>query len=142
MGANCSIDCGCGGYGTCNTNGTCLCDSGFFFNITSGKCEYSCFGQPSSNCYGPNLSSCSTRCVGGTCNNGTCNCWPGFSGVGCATEVPVNYVNANLGVNLGGLSYWSTQHLFKDYFKQSSQWIPLYYPGFFNGSIAYTWNTG
>lgn len=25
---------------------------------------------------------------------------------------------------------------------QSSTWIPLYYPGYFNSSIAYTWNTG
>jgi hypothetical protein len=46
-----------------------------------------------------------------------------------------------LGINLGGLSYWSTQHLLKDYFKQSSQWIPLYYPNYFNSSIQYTWNT-
>ena len=56
-------------------------------------------------------------------------------------DVPVNYINGNLGINLAGLSYWSTQHLFKDYFKQSSQWIPQYYPGFFNSSIQYTWNT-
>jgi hypothetical protein len=50
-------------------------------------------------------------------------------------------VNSNLGINLAGLSYWSTQHLLKDYFKQSSTWIPQYYPGYFNSSIAYTWNT-
>ena len=141
MGANCSVDCGCGGHGTCNPDGTCLCDTGFTYNSTSRKCEYSCFGQASSNCYGPNLISCSAGCIGGTCNNGTCACWPGFSGADCSTEISVNYVNANLGINLGGLSYWSTQHLFKDYFKQSSQWIPQYYPGYFNGSIAYTWNT-
>lgn len=53
----------------------------------------------------------------------------------------MSYLNDNLGINLAGLSYWSTQHLFKDYFKQSSQWIPQYYPGYFNSSIAYTWNT-
>lgn len=47
-------------------------------------------------------------------------CWPGFGGVDCGREIAVTYVNDNLGVNLGGLAYWSTQHLFKDYFKQSS----------------------
>lgn len=46
-----------------------------------------------------------------------------------------------MGINLAGLSYWSTQHFLKDYFKQSSQWIPQYYPGYFNSTIAYTWNT-
>jgi hypothetical protein len=43
---------------------------------------------------------------------------------------------------LAGLSYWSTQHLFKDYFKQSSQWITQYCPGCVPSSIQYTWNTG
>lgn len=46
-----------------------------------------------------------------------------------------------MGINVGGLSYWSTQHLFKNYMKQSSSWIPLHYPGFFNSTIQYTWNT-
>jgi len=46
-----------------------------------------------------------------------------------------------LGINIGGLAYWSTQHFLKDYFKQSSQWIPQYYPGVFISTIAYTWDT-
>lgn len=84
-GANCEIDCGCGGHGTCNADNSCLCDAGFIFNTTTKKCEFTCNGQPSSKCYGPNLFSCSS-CVGGTCNNGTCVCWPGFTGTNCATE--------------------------------------------------------
>lgn len=43
MGSNCEIDCGCGGHGLCNSDGTCQCDAGFIFNSTSKKCEYSCF---------------------------------------------------------------------------------------------------
>jgi hypothetical protein len=54
MGTNCEIDCGCGGHGNCNTDKTCKCDEGFIWNVTSKKCEFSCFGQPSQNCYGPN----------------------------------------------------------------------------------------
>lgn len=83
MGANCETDCGCNGHGICNTDATCQCDSGYFYNSTSKKCEFSCFGQPSLNCYGPNLQSCN-NCVGGTCSNGTCNCWPGFQGLDCS----------------------------------------------------------
>jgi hypothetical protein len=47
-----------------------------------------------------------------------------------------------LGINLAGLAYWSTQHLFKDYFKQSSVWIPQYCPGCVRDKVQYTWNTG
>lgn len=85
MGAQCQTDCGCGGHGTCNADGTCKCDEGFVFNTTSKKCEFSCFDQPSSNCIAPNTLGCSSGCVGGTCQNGTCACWPGFNGTDCAT---------------------------------------------------------
>lgn len=53
----------------------------------------------------------------------------------------MSYKNAFLGINVGGLAYWSTQHMFKDYNKQSSDWVPLYYPSYFNSSIQYTWDT-
>ena len=140
MGTNCEIDCGCGGHGTCNTDKTCQCDEGFFFNATSKKCEFSCNDQNSDKCYGPNLAACAS-CVSGTCNNGVCVCWPGFSGSDCSTETTVTYPNSNLGLNVGGLSYWSTQHLFKNFFLQSSDWVTQYYPNLFNSSIQYTWNT-
>lgn len=84
IGADCSIDCGCGGHGTCKPDGSCLCDTGYIFNSTSKKCEFSCFGNESSACYGPNLMSCGD-CSQGTCKNGTCTCWPGFSGANCST---------------------------------------------------------
>lgn len=141
MGASCQTDCGCNGHGTCNSDGTCLCDTGFIFNTVSKKCQYDCFGKASSQCYGPNLLKPASGCVSGTPNNGTCVCWPGYSGADCSVQVAVTYPNNNLGVNVGGLAYWSTQHLFKDHFKQSSEWIPQYYPGLFNSTIAYTWNT-
>lgn len=85
MGDKCQTDCGCQGHGTCKTDGTCQCDDGFVFNATSRKCEFSCFGNASANCYGPNLLGCANGCVSGICQNGTCKCWPGFSGTDCST---------------------------------------------------------
>ena len=84
MGSTCEIDCGCGGHGVCNADKTCKCDEGFVFNTISKKCEFACFGQAGQNCYGPNLLSCSSGCVSGTCNNGTCECWPGYTGTNCS----------------------------------------------------------
>ena len=45
MGADCSVDCGCRGHGTCNLDGTCQCDTGYLYNATSKKCEFACLGQ-------------------------------------------------------------------------------------------------
>jgi len=61
-----------------------LTQHAFAFNTTSKKCEPSCFGQLSANCYGPNLLACN-GCAQGSCNNGTCVCWPGYSDANCST---------------------------------------------------------
>lgn len=95
----------------------------------------------SSSCYGPNLLKCTPACVNGDCRNGTCACWPSFSGSTCELSKPTSFINDNIGVNLGGLSYWSTEYIFRNYFYSSSEWIPQYYPGYYNSTIAYTWNT-
>lgn len=84
MGTNCELDCGCGGHGTCNADQTCNCDTGFNYNTTSRKCEFACNGLPSSSCSAPNVLAC-PNCVSGTCNNGVCTCWPGFTGSNCST---------------------------------------------------------
>jgi hypothetical protein len=141
-GANCEIDCGCQGHGICSTtNNTCVCDNGYFWNATSLLCEYQCQGQPSANCYAPNQLSCSPICVNGDCRNGNCQCWPGFTGATCETPQPASFPNNYLGVNLAGLSYYSTQYIFKNYFYSSSSWLPQYYTGYYNSTLDNTWNT-
>lgn len=79
--------------------------------------------------------------MNGDCRNGQCSCWPGFKGSTCEDATPTNFPNENLGINLGGLAYWSTQYIHRNYFYQSSAWIPQYYPGYYNSTLAYTWNT-
>jgi hypothetical protein len=79
--------------------------------------------------------------VYGDCNDGVCSCWNGYTGSTCETEGQAKYINEYLGINVGGLAYWSTQFLFRNYFYSSSVWLSQYYPGYFNSTIAYTWNT-
>jgi hypothetical protein len=45
-----------------------------------------------------------------------CVCWNGYNGNSCNTSFPPNYINNNLGINMAGLSYWSTQYPFMNYF--------------------------
>jgi hypothetical protein len=84
---------------------------------------------------------CNPSCQSGSCRNGTCVCWPGYTGSVCNIIQTVNYTNPNLGINIAGLSYWSTQFPFMNYFYSSPSWISQYYPGYYNSTIAYTWNT-
>jgi hypothetical protein len=46
-----------------------------------------------------------------------------------------------LGINIGGISYWSTGHPFLNFFKTASPFIAQNAPGYYNGTKAYVWNT-
>lgn len=120
-GAKCEIDCGCNGHGKCSaTNNSCICDTGYLWNSTSSQCEFECKGQPSANCYAPNSLNCNPTCVNGDCRQGSCSCWPGFTGPTCTDSASISFPNSNLGINIGSLSYWSTQFMFRNYMFQSS----------------------
>lgn len=154
-GKNCEIDCGCDGHGVCNdTSNECSCDQGFEFDKAIKKCVPLCKNVTtgivsSNNCQNPNDLKCvyniknETCSNNGKCMNGKCSCFPGFSGENC--EILDNSknlkINLPLGINIAGLAYWSTQFIFKNYFYQSSEFIPQYYPDYFNTTIQYTWNT-
>jgi hypothetical protein len=84
---------------------------------------------------------CNPSCQSGICKNGTCACWSGYSGSACDTISPVKNINAYLGINIAGLAYYSTQFLFMNHFYQSSRWISQYYPGFYNSTLNYVWDT-
>ena len=90
--------------------------------------------------------SCAPRCGNGTCINGTCACWRGYSGplcldvaTGAGDSAPWACSKSSnttiFGANPSGLSYWSRQAAFVDMMKSASEWIPQTHS-------SYTWDTG
>jgi hypothetical protein len=77
-------------------------------------------------------------CVWGTCVDGACMCFTGYEGADCSAASAARPANECLdpavpvGMNLGGLSYWSTEWNYVDVFKKSGLgdssgnhgWIP------------------
>lgn len=56
---------------------------------------------------------CNPTCVWGDCVKDSCVCYAGYSGNDCSIYTPPNVQN-KVGVNLQGVSYWTTQHPFID----------------------------
>ncbi|GIL67805.1 hypothetical protein Vafri_21080 [Volvox africanus] len=136
-GADCGVDCGCGGHGRCAENSTsCICDVGWKQG-PSGNCdEWDCGGcVPGTSCFGPGECGCADTCVYGTCFHGTCRCWAGYGGAACNISeaeaiaigkddnVPRLNRGSLVGANVAGTSYWSTQWLWMDVMKSSSSWM-------------------
>jgi hypothetical protein len=74
----------------------------------------------------PMLLNC-TDCQWGTCYNGTCNCFDGYVGGNCRQKA-MKYLDCasnstQFGVNLGGVSDWSTEVEFIDLHRRARQWI-------------------
>jgi hypothetical protein len=69
-----------------------------------------------------NPSVCSAGCVWGDCILNTCACYAGYSGADCSIYTPISQQN-KIGVNLQGISYWSTQNPFIDLHRQGSEWV-------------------
>jgi hypothetical protein len=82
---------------------------------------------------------CSPACKWGTCFQGSCVCYAGYSGSDCGTLSPApnrwNQCNNNTGVNIGGISDWSTEWPFVDIFLHSRAWISQDF-------TASAWSTG
>ena len=68
---------------------------------------------------------CYPVCVWGVCVGAACECFPGYEGPDCSATSSTRPVNecqdptTPVGVNLAGLSYWSTQWDYVDVFKKS-----------------------
>ena len=64
-----------------------------------------------------NVTICSPKCVWGTCQNGSCICFNGFSGSTCNTTNQNSYLKCapnktRFGMSLNGVSDWSSELVF------------------------------
>jgi hypothetical protein len=151
-GSACATDCGCGGHGVCagGAGGGCACDAGYAF--VGGTCTPVCAGgcAPGAACKRPGVCSCAPACVHGECLGGACKCWAGWMGPTCAIPLVAKVAASTgalarlwspAGVNLAGLSDWSTETPFLDLAATArpwiSQWVEAWRP-----SGDYTWNVG
>lgn len=77
---------------------------------------------PTSGTVPANPSTCNPQCVWGDCILNTCACFAGYSGSDCSVYTAPNQQN-KIGVNLQGLSYWTTQTPFVDLHREGSDWV-------------------
>ncbi|KAG2452608.1 hypothetical protein HYH02_002845 [Chlamydomonas schloesseri] len=142
-GDNCALDCGCNGHGRCtdtnsssssSTGGalTCICDVGW--RLGPNGCEWDCSDcDDGTSCIGPGECGCAEDCVYGTCIHGACRCWAGYGGARCDLDeqaaaaaglmaVPRLNRGSLAGVNVNGLSYWSTEWVWSDVMKGGGEW--------------------
>lgn len=123
-GPACETDCGCGGHGDCAADGAgCNCDAGWRA-APGGGCEPECEGcADGAGCVAPGECGCAPECLYGTCYNGRCECWAGYGSAACDTLVGgAPNAGSPVGMNVGGVSYWTTQWVFTDVMKQSNVW--------------------
>lgn len=66
---------------------------------------------------------CSPSCVWGDCINNVCACYAGYSGNACNITVNMPASQDKIGINLQGVSYWTTQHPYIDMHKEGSDWV-------------------
>jgi hypothetical protein len=79
---------------------------------------------------------CSPTCVWGDCIMNTCSCYAGYSGNDCSSYTAPNTQN-NLGVNVQGVSYWTTQTPFIDMHREGSAWVYFIVNGGWSSGNAY-----
>jgi hypothetical protein len=61
----------------------------------------------------------------------------GYQGAACDVTTSAPNDNSPMGMNVGGLAYWSTQWVFVDVMKQSSKWwTQRAWPGRWGGVCA------
>lgn len=119
----CEVDCGCSGNGSCSVDHTsCICDVGYIWSENVAACLKHSIGGDGT---------CSGKvCIQGQCIDDICTCYAGYAGDSCDIQSGSRInEHSEVGTNLGGVSYWTTQWSFVDVMKMSSDWISLDFPG-------------
>jgi hypothetical protein len=83
-----------------------------------------------------NPSVCQPSCVWGDCILNSCSCYSGYSGNNCSIYTPSNVQN-QIGVNLQGVSYWTTQTPFIDLHREGSDWVYFVANQGWNSGLAF-----
>lgn len=79
---------------------------------------------------------CNPACVWGDCINNVCVCYAGYSGANCSVYT-VPQGQDKIGVNLQGISYWSSQNPFVDMHRSGSAWVFFIINGGWSSGDAY-----
>uniref|UniRef100_A0A383V938 EGF-like domain-containing protein n=1 Tax=Tetradesmus obliquus TaxID=3088 RepID=A0A383V938_TETOB len=122
-GSACEVDCGCNGHGMCTADNSCACDQGY--TLGPGGCEADCSGcEAGVGCIAPGECGCAA-CKYGSCYNGRCECWAGYTGKACNTAAPDTAPNIKspMGIEVSAPAYYSSQWIWIDAMKQSSAWM-------------------
>ena len=102
--------------------------------------EYALNGRtttlPISGVVPPNPFTCSPSCVWGDCVYNICQCYAGYSGSDCSVYTAPNTQN-KIGMNLQGVSYWTTQHPFIDMHREGSDWVYFIAGQYWDSGIAF-----
>eukprot|EP00899_Mesostigma_viride_P001814 jgi/Mesvir1/11633/Mv00035-RA.3 len=144
----CETDCRCNGHGQCNADASkCVCDEGWRWSDVPGQgCVWDCDCPGNLNttaCIGPGECGCDLACVWGTCIHGQCRCYAGVTGASCDVLPPVNLTASPVvGMNVGASPYWTTQWVWVDVMKQSSEWWSGKAPDWHNDSMTDAWDNG
>ncbi|KAK6174670.1 hypothetical protein SNE40_017903 [Patella caerulea] len=122
-GTDCNGDCGCNGHGVCLKDNSCQCEEGWRYD--GSQCVWDCHCSDGAKCIAPGECGCKHPCKMGNCRNGQCQCWNGYKGQDCSTYDPTIMMNygVKVGINLGGINYYSSEVKFVDIAKQSQEWI-------------------
>ena len=138
-GDGCEHDCGCSGHGQCNSDGGCICDVGWRLRSDGQPgCEWDCetVDVPGLGCIGPGQRACGTQaCIHGTCVDGICRCWAGYTGATCSEPTERPNAGSTFGLNLHGGA--GTNWMFVDLMKESRGWVSINDADRFAGQFSY-----